>query len=102
MRKSLSVHHHSNELLVVHVALRVFLVVHQLLDLFIAQLLSERRQQVSELSGRDEAAGVLVEVTQPLNEVVGGVSRALLRDCLEKSRCDQNYPSKTPFFVSRH
>lgn len=88
MRKSLSVHHHSNELFVVHVALRVFLVVHQLLDLLVAQLLAQRCQQVSELGGRNKAAGVLVEVTQPLNEVVGGVSRALLRDCLEESRFD--------------
>lgn len=80
---ALAVHHHSNKLLVVHVALRVFLVVHQLLDLFVAQLLPQSRQQVSELGGRDEAAGILVEVAQSLDEIIGRVVRTLLRNRLE-------------------
>lgn len=76
--ESLSVHDHSNELFVVHVPLGVFLVVHQLLDLLVAELLTERGQQVAEFGGRDEAAGILVEMTKPFDEVVGSVAGALL------------------------
>lgn len=45
----LTVHDHPDEFLVVHVALRVFLIVQQLLDLLVAQLLAESRQQMSQL-----------------------------------------------------
>lgn len=66
------------------------MVVHQLLDLLVAQFLTESCQQMPEFGGRDETARVLVEVTQAFNEVVGGVTRALLRYGLKDRGCDQN------------
>ena len=50
--------------------------------LVVAELLAEGGEQVAQLGGRDEAVAVLVEVTQPLDEVVGGVAAARLRDGL--------------------
>lgn len=78
----LTAHDHSDKLLVVDVTLRVLLVLEQLLDLIIGQLLSERGQQVPQLGRRDEPAGVLVEVAQPLDKVIRSVRRTLLRDGL--------------------
>lgn len=79
---NLPAHDHAHKLLVVDVALRVLLVGEQLLHLVVGQLLAERRQQVPQLGGRDEAAGVLVEVAQALDKVVGRVHAARLRDGL--------------------
>lgn len=50
--------------------------------LIVAELLAERGQQVAQLSRRDETIAVLVEMAQPLNEIVSGVAAASLRDCL--------------------
>lgn len=78
----LTAHNHAHELLVVDVALLVLHVGQQLLNLFVGELLAERGQQVAQLGRGDVATGVLVEVTQSLDEVVGSISRPGLRNSL--------------------
>lgn len=78
----LTAHYHSNELFIVNVTLRVFLVLEELLNLIIGQLLAQRGEQMSQLSRGNETAGVLIEVAQPLDEVVSRVGGTLLRDGL--------------------
>lgn len=78
----LTAHNHAHELLVVDVALLVLHVGQQLLHLLIGQLFAERGQQVAQLGRGDVATGVLVEVTQSLDEIVGRVSRPGLRNSL--------------------
>lgn len=73
-------HDLSYELLVIHVPLGVLLVDEQVLHFVIGELLAERGEQVSQLGRRDVAAGVFVEVAQPLDEVVGGVAGTGFRD----------------------
>lgn len=46
----LTAHNHSNELFIVNVTLRVFLVLEELLNLIIGQLLAQRGEQMSQLS----------------------------------------------------
>lgn len=74
MLRFLTVHNKPHEFFVVDVALRVFLVDQQLFDLIVCQLLAKRRQQMSELSRWDETAGVLVEVTQTFDKIIGSVT----------------------------
>lgn len=50
--------------------------------LVVTELLAERGQQVAQLRGGDESVAVLVEVAQALDEVVGRVAAARLRDRL--------------------
>lgn len=45
----LTAHDHSNELFVVNVALRIFLILQELLHLIIGQLLAQRCKQMSQL-----------------------------------------------------
>lgn len=47
--RCLTIHDQSNEFFVVHVSLRIFLIVQQLLDLLVTKLFAESRQQMSEL-----------------------------------------------------
>lgn len=54
--------------------------------LVVGQLLAQRGQQVAQLGGRDEPVAVLVEVPQPLDEVVRRVAAARLADGLQRAR----------------
>lgn len=78
----LTAHDHSNELFVVNVTLRIFLILEELLHLIIGQLLAQRCKQMSQLGGRNETARVLIEVAQPLDKVIGRIGGALLGDGL--------------------
>jgi len=73
-----TVHHQSDKFLVVHIALRVFLIVHQLFHFLVAQLLAKGCQQMSQLGRGDEARSVLVEMAKTFNKVIGSVTRSLL------------------------
>lgn len=53
--------------------------------LVVAELLAEGREQVAQFRGGDEPVAVLVEVAQALDEVVGGVAAARLRDRLPRT-----------------
>jgi hypothetical protein len=82
----LAVHHHSDKLFVVDISLRILLVSQQLLNLLIAQFFTERGQQMPELSRRNEAARIFIEMTQALDEIVSSVARSLLRNCLKERK----------------
>ena len=78
----LSAHDGADKLLVVDVSVRVLVSRQQLLDLLVAELLSQRGEEVPQLGGRDEAVPVLVEVAEALDEVLGGVGGAAGADGL--------------------
>ncbi len=85
----LSAHDGADKLLVVDVAVRVLVSRQQLLDLLVAELLSQRGEEVPQLGGRDEAVPVLVEVAEALDEVLGGVGGAAGADGLWCERNDE-------------
>lgn len=55
-------HYHSNEFLVVNVALWVLLVNQQLFNFIVCQFLAQRGEQMSKLGRWDKTAGIFVEV----------------------------------------
>jgi hypothetical protein len=50
--------------------------------LLVTQLLAQRRQQMPELSRRYKTARILVKMTQPFDEIIGRITRSLLRNGL--------------------
>lgn len=75
-----SVHDLSDEFLIVHVALGILLILEQLLDLIVGQFLAQRCQQMPQFGGGNETAGIFIEVTQSLDEIVGRVARSCFRN----------------------
>jgi len=79
----LDAEHVAHELFVVDVALTVLSTHQQLLHLVIVELLAQVSEQVPQLGGGDVAVAVLVEVSEALDEVVGGVAGAVARDAVQ-------------------
>merc|ERR1719385_88386 len=75
--------HRLDEFFVVDVALRVLHALDQLVDLVVAQLLAQGRENVAELSARDEAVLLLVEDAESLEEVLQRRHTAVLADGLQ-------------------
>jgi len=73
-----SVHDCFDKLFVIDVSLRVLVATEQLFHLFIVELFSEGREEVSEFRGRDVSVSVFVEVSQTLDKVLRGVVVPLL------------------------
>ena len=80
----LAVHHSSDEVLVVDVALAVLVAHKELLGLLVAKLLPQGGQQVPELGGADEPIPIFVKVTQALDKVITGISGPPGTDCLDE------------------
>ena len=92
----LAVHHSSDEVLVVDVALAVLVAHKELLGLLVAKLLPQGGQQVPELGGADEPIPIFVKVTKTLNKVITGISGPPGTDCLyEKKNIE---PSELYYF----
>lgn len=91
---NLTVHDKPNKLFIIDVALRVFLVVKQLLNFFVTQLLAQRCKQVSQFSRRNKSTCILVKMTQTFNEIISSITRSLLRYCLKNFH---NKPCKAYF-----
>lgn len=81
-RCPLAIHDHSDKLLVVDVALGILLIGQQLLHFLVGEFLAQGGQQMPQLGRGDEATGVLVEVAESFDEVVGRVTGASLNDGL--------------------
>lgn len=75
----LTAHNHADKLLIVDVALLILHVGQKLFNFLVGELLTERGQQVAQLSGRYVATSILIEMAQALNEIVGCVAGARLR-----------------------
>ena len=82
-RWTLSTEDKPYKLFIVDVALGIFLSSEQLFHFFVSQLFTEVSHQMTEFSRGNVAIAVLVEVTETLDEVIGGIDRALARDGLQ-------------------
>jgi len=79
---NLSVHDGADKVLVVDVATVILVTCKQGLRLLVRQLLPKGGQQVAQLRRSDKPVTVLVEVPEPLDEIVTGIRGTTSTNCL--------------------